>query len=130
MEGPVYTATGRRKNSMAAVRLVPGTGRIIINSLPVDEYLARPTLVMVLEQPLKLTETAETFDVHAICRGGGLSGQAGAVRLGVSRALIQYDPELRPVLKAAGLLTRDPRMVERKKYGQPGARKKFQFSKR
>ncbi len=130
MEGPVYRATGRRKNSMASVRLVPGSGQITINSTPASVYLARPTLVMVLEQPLKLTETADSLDVIATCRGGGLSGQAGAVRLGVSRALLQYNPELRPVLKAAGLLTRDPRMVERKKYGQPGARKKFQFSKR
>ena len=130
MEGPVYRATGRRKESTAAVRIVPGTGRIVINSKPVDDYLARPTLVMVLEQPLKLTETFGTIDVHANCKGGGLSGQAGAVRLGISRALVEMNPDLRPVLKAAGLLTRDPRMVERKKYGQPGARKKFQFSKR
>lgn len=130
MQGPVYFATGRRKNATASVRVVPGNGQITVNGLPVAEYLSRPTLVMVVEQPLKLTEVAGTVDVFANCKGGGLSGQAGALRLGISRALCAMNPDNRTILKTTGLLTRDPRMVERKKYGQPGARKKFQFSKR
>jgi small subunit ribosomal protein S9 len=96
----------------------------------VAEYFARPTLVMMIEQPLKLTDTLGSLDVKANCKGGGLSSQAGALRLGIARALARMNPDYRPALKAAGLLTRDPRMVERKKSGQPGARKQFQFSKR
>jgi small subunit ribosomal protein S9 len=130
MNGIMHTAVGRRKEAAVNVRITPGTGQIIINGKQAAEYLARPTLVMQIEQPLKLTNTFGTLDVFATCKGGGLSGQAGAIRLGISRALIEQNPDLRGVLKAAGLLTRDPRMVERKKYGQPGARKKFQFSKR
>lgn len=130
MEGPVYFATGRRKDATASVRLMPGTGQITVNGKTAADYLARPTLVMMVEQPLKLTEAAGTVDVAANCKGGGLSGQAGALRLGIARALTQMNPDHRTILKTAGFLTRDPRMVERKKYGQPGARKKFQFSKR
>lgn len=112
------------------VRMMPGSGQITVNGRPVAEYFARPTLVMMIEQPLKLTDTLGSLDISANCKGGGLSGQAGALRLGIARALVNENPDLRPTLKAAGLLTRDPRMVERKKYGQPGARKRFQFSKR
>jgi len=130
MEGPVYFAVGRRKNATAAVRIMPGSGQVSVNGTPVAEYLSRPTLVMMVEQPLKLTEVLGTIDIAARCKGGGLSGQAGALRLGIARALVEMNPDHRMILKTAGLLTRDPRMVERKKYGQPGARKKFQFSKR
>lgn len=130
MEGPVVFAVGRRKDATASVRVLPGSGQITVNGKPVAEYLARPTLVMMVQQPLKLAEVMGTVDVAANCKGGGLSGQAGALRLGIARALIQMNPDHRTLLKTAGLLTRDPRMVERKKYGQPGARKKFQFSKR
>lgn len=122
--------TGRRKEATAMVRMMPGSGQITVNGRPVAEYFARPTLVMMIEQPLKLTDTLGSLDISANCKGGGLSGQAGALRLGIARALVNENPDLRPTLKAAGLLTRDPRMVERKKYGQPGARKRFQFSKR
>jgi len=130
MEGSVYFAIGRRKNATASVRVMPGNGQITINGVPAPEYLARPTLVMMIEQPLKLTEVMGTIDIAANCKGGGLSGQAGALRLGIARALVEMNPDHRTILKTAGLITRDPRMVERKKYGQPGARKKFQFSKR
>ena len=126
----VYTATGRRKESTATVRIVPGSGQIIVNNKPVNEYFARPTSVMVIEQPLKITENLGSIDITAKCTGGGPSGQAGALRLAISRALTQINPEHRTPLKSAGLLRRDPRMVERKKYGQPGARNQFQFSKR
>lgn len=122
--------TGRRKEATAMVRMMPGSGQITVNGRPVAEYFARPTLVMMIEQPLKLTDTLGSLDISANCKGGGLSGQAGALRLGIARALVNENPDLRATLKAAGLLTRDPRMVERKKYGQPGARKRFQFSKR
>jgi len=122
--------TGRRKEATAMVRMMPGSGQITVNGRPVADYFARPTLVMMIEQPLKLTDTLGSLDISANCKGGGLSGQAGALRLGIARALVNENPDLRPTLKAAGLLTRDPRMVERKKYGQPGARKRFQFSKR
>lgn len=130
MDQPVYEATGRRKESAARVRITPGTGQIIINKLAADAYFSRPTLVMQVEQPLKLTEVFGTVDISVNAKGGGKSGQAGAIRLGIARALEKLNPDYRPTLKAAGFLTRDPRMVERKKYGQPGARKKFQFSKR
>ena len=130
MDSPRYEATGRRKESQARVRIAPGTGQIVINKRSADVYFARPTLVMKVEQPLKLTETFGTLDITVTASGGGLGGQAGAVRLGIARALERMNPDLRPILKKSGLLTRDARMVERKKYGQPGARKKFQFSKR
>lgn len=123
-------ATGRRKSASARVRLRPGSGNIVVNKLPVEDYFTRPTSVMVLRQPLELTETAEKFDIHVNVVGGGKSGQAGAVRHGIARALIEFDPSLRPALKRAGFLTRDARTKERKKYGQKGARARFQFSKR
>ena len=130
MADNVYTAIGRRKESTAAVRIVPGSGQIIVNKKSVEAYFTRPTSVMVIEQPLKITETLGNVDIIATCKGGGPSGQAGALRLAISRALTVMDHENRSALKSAGLLRRDPRMVERKKYGQPGARKQFQFSKR
>jgi len=125
-----YDAIGRRKTSTARVRLKPGTGKIIVNGKPLLDYFKRETLKMIIEQPFQLTDTLGKFDVIANIRGGGLTGQAGALRLGISRALLQWNPELRPELRSAGFLTRDPREVERKKYGQPKARKRFQFSKR
>lgn len=125
-----WYGTGRRKQSTARVFLRSGTGRITINNRDVDEFFHRETLKMVLRQPLTLTETAGDFDLYVTVRGGGESGQAGAIRHGISRALCENNLAHRPTLKAAGLLTRDARKVERKKPGQPGARKKFQFSKR
>lgn len=130
MKGPQFDATGRRKTAVARVRLVPGTGQFMVNKKPLLEYFKRDTLRMVIEQPFVVTETLGKFDVVASVRGSGLTGQAGAVRLGVSRALISVDEDYRKPLKERGFLTRDPRMVERKKYGQAGARKRFQFSKR
>ncbi|MCZ6820254.1 MAG: 30S ribosomal protein S9 [Calditrichaeota bacterium] len=130
MKNQVFSAIGRRKEAVARVRLVPGDGKFIVNKKPLLEFFKREILQMVIEQPLNLTETLGKYDIYANVRGGGLSGQAGAVRLGIARALIKVDEEYRPPLKTAGLLTRDPRMIERKKYGQPGARKRFQFSKR
>ena len=123
-------AIGRRKNARARVRLCPGSGRILVNGRPVDEYLAREVLVTLAKQPFVATDTLDKFDVRARCDGGGLSGQAGALRLGIARALLKTDTGFRSALRKAGLLTRDARAVERKKYGQPGARKRFQFSKR
>ena len=122
--------TGRRKESVARVRLVPGTGNITVNGRPLDEYFGRETSKMILVEPLKLVDQMGKLDVHVNATGGGLSGQAGAIRHGISRALSAFNPEWRPVLKKAGFLTRDAREVERKKYGRPGARKRFQFSKR
>lgn len=122
--------TGRRKGAVARVRVKPGTGQITVNGRPVDEYMARETLVMIAKQPFDVTETAGKYDVRARCDGGGTSGQAGALRLGIARALAKIDERYRLILRKAGLLTRDARVVERKKYGQPGARKRFQFSKR
>lgn len=121
---------GRRKESTARVRMKPGSGAIIVNGREIREYLGRDVLVMTANQPFEATEMMSKFDVRVRCNGGGKSGQAGAIRLGIARALIEHDAELRGVLKKAGLLTRDAREVERKKYGQPGARKRFQFSKR
>lgn len=121
---------GRRKDASARVRLKPGTGQITVNGRPIDEYLAREVLVMLAKQPFDATQTVGKFDVRARCIGGGLAGQAGAIRLGIARALVEYNEENRTILRSAGLLTRDAREVERKKYGQPGARKRFQFSKR
>jgi small subunit ribosomal protein S9 len=122
--------TGRRKVSVARVRLVPGTGNITVNGRALDEYFGRETSKMILVEPLKLVEQMGKVDVFVNANGGGLSGQAGAIRHGISRALVTMNPEWRPALKKAGFLTRDARAVERKKYGQPGARKRFQFSKR
>lgn len=125
-----FDATGRRKNAVARVRITPGTGKRLINGQPMKKYLCREILEMIVEQPFQLVEMTEKFDLRVNVRGGGLSGQAGAIRHGISRALIKFDEELRPTLKKNGLLTRDPRMVERKKSGQPKARRRFQFSKR
>jgi small subunit ribosomal protein S9 len=125
-----YYGTGRRKSAAARVFLRPGSGAIQINARPLTEAVTIETLRLVVRTPLVLTETAEKFDVIATTSGGGISGQAGAIRLGIARALCAYDLELRPRLKKAGLLTRDPRIKERKKYGMAGARKRFQFSKR
>jgi small subunit ribosomal protein S9 len=130
MADEIFTATGRRKSSVARVRMLPGTGDIKINKKSMDEYFPRETLRGIVTQPLTLTNTGDKFNVIANVNGGGISGQAGAIRHGISRALLDFDPELRPMLKKAGLLTRDPRMKERKKFGQKGARKRFQFSKR
>lgn len=123
-------ATGRRKNAVARVLLAPGTGKITVNGRTAEAYFTRETSVMLIRQPLELVERADKLDVTANVSGGGGSGQAGAVRHGVARALIAVDPTLRPALKKAGMLTRDSRKKERKKPGQPGARKKFQYSKR
>ena len=125
-----YYGTGRRKDSVARVYLRPGKGNIVVNKRPVEDYFGRETLKMVLRQPLELTDSLENFDIFIKVRGGGLSGQAGAIRHGISRALLLALEDSRDVLKKAGMLTRDSRKVERKKYGQPGARKKYQFSKR
>jgi small subunit ribosomal protein S9 len=123
-------ATGRRKNAIARVWVKPGKGEIVVNGKRVGQYFARPVLRMLITQPFLVTDRYNQFDVMCTCNGGGLSGQAGAVRLGISRALTYYEPELRPVLKLAGFLTRDARVVERKKYGKAKARRSFQFSKR
>ena len=125
-----YYGTGRRKSSVARVYLVPGTGKITINKRDIDEYLGLETLKVVVRQPLVATETVDKFDVLVNVKGGGYTGQAGAIRHGIARALLQVDGEYRPVLKAAGFLTRDPRMKERKKYGLNAARRAPQFSKR
>ena len=125
-----YYGTGRRKSSVARVYLRPGKGNIVVNRTPIEDYFNRDSIKQVLKQPLALTSNLDTFDILVNVQGGGKSGQAGAVRLGIARALCEANPENRGVLKKSGLLTRDARKVERKKYGQPGARKKFQFSKR
>ena len=125
-----YTATGRRKESVAQVRLVPGTGKITVNGRDISQYFGRENLRILVKEPFQLTETANRFDLLARAKGGGHSGQAGALRHGIARALLKSDENLKPVLRKAGMLTRDPRMKERKKYGQRGARARFQFSKR
>ena len=125
-----YYGTGRRKSSVARVRLVPGNGEIVINGKKVDAYFGKKTLEMIVRQPLVLTQNEGRLDVIAKVEGGGTTGQAGAVRLGISRALVKMEPELRPVLKRAGFMTRDQRMKERKKYGLKAARRAPQFSKR
>ena len=125
-----FYGTGRRKNAIARVRLVPGEGRVYINAKPLDEYFGKKTLEMIVKQPLDLTDTVAKFDILAKVNGGGTTGQAGAVRLGIARALIKSDSGLRPALKRAGFLTRDPRMKERKKPGLRGARRAPQYSKR
>ena len=122
--------TGRRKNAIARVRLQPGEGRVVVNEKDPLAYLGRRVLEMAALAPLRVTSTQRKFDITVKVFGGGTSGQAGAISHGIARALIKYDPDFRPALKKAGLLTRDPRMKERKKPGRPGARKRFQFSKR
>jgi small subunit ribosomal protein S9 len=139
-EAPVYVrkvdaqgrayATGKRKDAVARVWIKPGSGRITINDRPVDTYFARPVLRMVLQQPLGVVDRVGQYDIVATVAGGGLSGQAGAVRHGLAKALTNFEPDLRPPLKKEGFLTRDPRVVERKKYGKKKARASFQFSKR
>jgi small subunit ribosomal protein S9 len=123
-------ATGRRKESIARVRMKPGSGEFTVNERTLDDYFGRETSKMVLKQPLEVVEQLGKVDIFINVCGGGLSGQAGAIRHGISRALLKLNADFRPVLKKAGFLTRDARTVERKKYGQPGARKRFQFSKR
>ena len=125
-----FYGTGRRKKSIARVYLVPGTGKVTINKRDIDEYFGLETLKLIVRQPLAATQTADKFDVLVNVRGGGTTGQAGAIRHGISRALLQADAEFRPTLKAAGFLTRDPRMIERKKPGLKAARRAPQFSKR
>ena len=127
---PYFYGTGRRKKSVARVRVYPGTGKITINDRSIDDYFGLETLKLIVRQPLALTGTTEKFDIVCRVNGGGVPGQAGAIRHGLSRALLQYDEALRPALKKAGFLTRDPRMKERKKYGLKGARRAPQFSKR
>ncbi|MBL9115739.1 MAG: 30S ribosomal protein S9 [Verrucomicrobiaceae bacterium] len=130
MSTPVKAATGRRKNAIARVRIAPGSGEVTINGRPFEDYFPTTALQNQLLSPLSLTGTRQTYNVMANANGGGATGQMGAVRLGIARALIAENPEHRAVLKKAGLLTRDSRMKERKKPGRPGARKRFQFSKR
>jgi small subunit ribosomal protein S9 len=125
-----FSATGRRKTASVQVRLTAGTGKILVNGRPYDEYFTVTSQQSAVLKPLEVAKSTNTFDISVNARGGGVSGQAGAISLGIARALIQLNPELRPALKTEGLLTRDPRMKERKKSGQPGARKRFQFSKR
>lgn len=130
MANTKYYGTGRRKSSVARVYLVPGTGKITVNKRDIDEYFGLETLKVIVRQPLTVTETADKFDVLVNVKGGGYTGQAGAIRHGIARALLEADSEYRPVLKKAGYLTRDPRMKERKKYGLKSARRAPQFSKR
>ena len=125
-----YYGTGKRKTSVARTWLKPGTGIITVNNRTIEDYFARETAKMVVEQPLVLTDTYGRFDVKVNVAGGGVSGQAAAIRHGITKALLEYNPEFRPILKKAGLITRDARMKERKKYGQKGARARFQYSKR
>lgn len=125
-----FYGTGRRKNAVARVYMVPGEGRVTVNDRPLDEYFNQEILAMEVRQPLEVTNNAGRFDVMAKVKGGGISGQAGAIRMGIARALLQADADLRPVLKSHGFLTRDPRMKERRKYGLKKARKAPQFSKR
>ena len=130
MKGTEFYATGRRKESVARVWIFPGSGRIEVNRKDLMSYFRRRTLEMIIRQPFIVTNTVDRYDVKATVKGGGLTGQAGAMVLGISRALLQSNEELKKPLRKAGFLTRDPREKERKKYGQPGARKRFQFSKR
>ena len=126
----LVSAVGRRKVAIARVRMKPGTGTFVVNDRTLDEYFGRETSKMILKQPLEVVEQLGKVDISVNVCGGGLSGQAGAIRHGISRCLLKLNPDVRPALKKAGFLTRDSRSVERKKYGQPGARKRFQFSKR
>ena len=125
-----YYGTGKRKSSTARVRLLPGAGQVIVNKRDLNAYFKNETQRTVIRYPLAVTDNVDKFDIRAIVSGGGTSGQAGAIRLGIANALLKFNAELRPRLKRAGLLTRDSRIKERKKYGQKGARKRFQFSKR
>ena len=127
---PYYYGTGRRKHSVARVRVYPGSGSITINGRDIDDYFGLESLKLIVRQPMTLTDTLGKFDIVCTVAGGGVTGQAGAIRHGLSRALLVFNPELRPTLKAAGMLTRDPRMKERKKYGLKAARRAPQFSKR
>lgn len=130
MAEELYHAVGKRKTSAARIWMKPGEGKIIINKKSMDDYITRETDKMIIMQPFELTDTVGKYDITVNVRGGGISGQAGAIRHGISRVLINIDPEFRILLKKTALLTRDSRVKERKKYGQPGARKKFQYSKR
>lgn len=130
MSQDFFYGTGKRKTSVSRTRMYSGIGKITVNGRELEDYFPRATLQMIIRQPLKLTRTIEKFDIACRVSGGGLSGQAQAVRHGISRALLEFDPEMRGVLKRAGLLTRDSRVKERKKYGQRGARARFQYSKR
>lgn len=123
-------AVGRRKEAVARVRLVKGTGKILVNSLPLEKYFPQPLEQKIIKQPLEFTDTLNKYDIFANIHGGGVSGQIGALRLGIARALMEIEPELKDKLRKFGFLTRDPRMKERKKYGQKGARKRFQWTKR
>ena len=125
-----YYATGKRKSAIARVYMKAGNGNIVVNKRSYEEYFTRPSLKMVIKQPLDITGKKDQFDLYVNVQGGGNAGQAGAVKHGISKALLEFDAQLRPILKKAGFLTRDARVKERKKYGQPGARKRFQFSKR
>ena len=125
-----YHATGKRKSAIARVYMKTGNGNFVVNKRSFDDYFTRPSLKMIIKQPLEITGKKDQFDLYINVCGGGMAGQAGAVKHGISKALLEYDAELRSVLKKAGFLTRDARVKERKKYGQPGARKRFQFSKR
>jgi small subunit ribosomal protein S9 len=125
-----YYATGKRKSAIARVYMKAGNGNIVVNKRSYEEYFTRPSLKMLIKQPLDITGKKDQFDLYVNVSGGGVAGQAGAVKHGISKALLEFDAELRPILKKAGFLTRDARVKERKKYGQPGARKRFQFSKR
>ncbi len=130
MAQDLWHAVGKRKTSIARVWMKPGTGVITVNSKALDQYITRESGVEVVKQPLEITETMDKYDINVNVRGGGVIGQAGAIRHGISRALVSINPEFRSLLKKSELLTRDPRMKERKKYGQPGARARFQYSKR
>ena len=130
VQGDNFAGTGRRKRAIARVRIALGQGVILINQKPADEYFGRQSLLQIIRQPLEITQTASRFDVSVKAEGGGIAGQAGAVRHGIARALVEMDESLRPALKKNGLLTRDPREKESKKYGRKRARKRFQFSKR
>lgn len=130
MENNVFYATGKRKNAVARTWLKPGSGQIIVNDKPADEYFTIETAKIILRQPLALTNTQDRFDIKVTVKGGGIAGQAGAVRHGITKALCEADPDLRMALKKAGMITRDSRAKERKKYGQRAARARFQFSKR
>jgi small subunit ribosomal protein S9 len=125
-----YYATGKRKSAIARVYMKSGSGNILVNKRSYEEYFTRPSLKMIIKQPFEITGKDGQFDLYVNVSGGGVAGQAGAVKHGISKALLEYDAQLRPILKKAGFLTRDARVKERKKYGQPGARKRFQFSKR
>jgi small subunit ribosomal protein S9 len=130
MAEEIYHATGKRKTAVARVWMRPGSGQMSVNKRPLEQYLVRESDRVLVMEPFEVTDTAGKFDVYVNVKGGGVFGQAGAIRHGISRALVIVDPELRDTLKKQGLLTRDPRMKERKKYGQPGARARFQYSKR